>query len=45
LRSLETLRDLRLAARRPDLATRCHDLQRLRRLLKGSGRQEFQFSL
>jgi hypothetical protein len=35
LRSLETLRDLRVAARRSDLATRCDDLARLRGLLKG----------
>lgn len=33
LRSLETLRDLRLAARRPDLATRCDDLRKIRALL------------
>ncbi len=31
LRSLEVLRDLRAAADRPDLATRCNDLARLRR--------------
>jgi hypothetical protein len=35
LRSLEILRDLRVAARRNDLATRCDDLARLRGLLKG----------
>src|SRR5579859_799281 len=35
LRSLEILRDLRVAARRGDLATRCDDLARLRSLLKG----------
>jgi hypothetical protein len=34
LRSLETLRDLRVAARRSDLATRHDDLARLRGLLK-----------
>jgi Domain of unknown function (DUF1864) len=34
LRSLETLRDLRVAARRPDLVTRCEDLAKLRGLLK-----------
>ena len=34
LRSLETLRDLRVAANRADLATRCADLARLRGLLK-----------
>jgi hypothetical protein len=34
LRSLEILRDLRVAARRSDLATRCDDLARLRSLLK-----------
>jgi monodechloroaminopyrrolnitrin synthase PrnB-like protein len=34
LRSLETLRDLRVAANRPDLSTRCADLARLRGLLK-----------
>jgi hypothetical protein len=34
LRSLETLRDLRVAAHRPDLSTRCADLARLRGLLK-----------
>jgi hypothetical protein len=45
LRSLETLRDLRVAARRGDLATRCDDLAKLRGLLKGGTRQEFQFSL
>jgi hypothetical protein len=45
LRSLETLRDLRVAARRGDLATRCDDLAKLRGLLKGGMRQEFQFSL
>ena len=45
LRSLETLRDLRIAAKRGDLATRCDDLAKLRGLLKGGTRQEFQFSL
>jgi hypothetical protein len=45
LRSLETLRDLRVAAKRGDLATRCDDLLKLRGLLKHTGRQEFQFSL
>jgi hypothetical protein len=35
LRSLETLRDLRVAAHRSDLSTRCADLARLRGLLKG----------
>jgi hypothetical protein len=34
LRSLQTLRDLRVAAKRSDLATRCDDLAKLRRLLK-----------
>jgi monodechloroaminopyrrolnitrin synthase PrnB-like protein len=34
LRSLETLRDLRIAARSRDLATRCDDLAKLRALLK-----------
>jgi len=34
LRSLETLRDLRVAARCNDLATRCDDLAKLRGLLK-----------
>ena len=34
LRSLETLRDLRVAAKRGDLATRCDDLAKLRGLLK-----------
>jgi hypothetical protein len=34
LRSLETLRDLRVAAKRLDLATRCEDLAKLRGLLK-----------
>jgi len=34
LRSLETLRDLRVAARRSDLATRCDDLAKLRTLLR-----------
>jgi len=34
LRSLEVLRDLRLAADRPDIATRHHDLARLRRVVK-----------
>jgi len=34
LRSLETLRDLRVAAHRPDLSTRHADLARLRGLLK-----------
>jgi hypothetical protein len=34
LRALETLRDLRVAAKRGDLATRCDDLARLRALLK-----------
>ena len=34
LRSLETLRDLRVAAQRADLSTRCADLARLRGLLK-----------
>jgi hypothetical protein len=32
LRSLEVLRDMRLAADRPDIATRHADLERLRRL-------------
>ena len=45
LRSLETLRDLRVAARRADLATRCDDLARLRELVKQTAGQEFQFSL
>jgi hypothetical protein len=35
LRSLETLRDLRVATKRSDLATRCDDLAKLRGLLKG----------
>jgi len=34
LRSLQTLRDLRVAAKRSDLATRCDDLAKLRGLLK-----------
>ena len=34
LRSLQTLRDLRVAAARSDLATRCDDLKKLRALLK-----------
>lgn len=34
LRALETLRDLRVAAKRSDLATRCDDLAKLRGLLK-----------
>jgi hypothetical protein len=34
LRSLQTLRDLRVAAKRSDLATRWDDLAKLRRLLK-----------
>jgi len=34
LRSLQTLRDLRVAAARSDLATRCDDLKKLRGLLK-----------
>ena len=34
LRSLETLRDLRVAANRSDLATRCADLAKLRGLLQ-----------
>ena len=34
LRSLETLRDLRVAAKRGDLATRCDDLAKLRSLLR-----------
>ena len=34
LRSLETLRDLRVAAKRRDLATRCDDLAKLRALLR-----------
>jgi hypothetical protein len=34
LRSLEVLRDLRLAADRPDIASRCEDLGRLRRLVR-----------
>jgi hypothetical protein len=34
LRSLETLRDLRVAANRADLSTRCADLARLRGLLR-----------
>jgi hypothetical protein len=34
LRSLETLRDLRVAARRSDLETRCDDLARLRSLIR-----------
>jgi hypothetical protein len=38
LRSLETLRDLRSAAPREDLATRHRDLQRIRNALKpGAG--------
>ncbi len=45
LRSLETLRDLRVAARRGDLATRCDDLARLRGLVKHTAGKEFQFSL
>jgi Domain of unknown function (DUF1864) len=45
LRSLETLRDLRVASKRSDLATRCDDLAKLRGLLKTTGRHEFQFSL
>ena len=36
LRSLETLRDLRVAANRADLSTRCADLARLRGLLRRS---------
>ena len=35
MRSLETLRDLRMAADRPDLATRHADLARLRDSLRG----------
>jgi len=35
LRSLEVLRDMRIAADRADIATRHRDLQRLRSLLKG----------
>jgi hypothetical protein len=38
LRSLEILRDLRVAARRSDLATRCDDLARLRSLLQEPAR-------
>jgi hypothetical protein len=34
LRSLELLRDMRIAADRPDIATRCHDLARLRALVR-----------
>jgi len=34
LRSLEILRDLRVATKRADLATRCEDLAKLRGLLK-----------
>jgi hypothetical protein len=34
LRSLEVLRDLRLAAHRPDIATRHEDLAKLRRAVK-----------
>jgi len=33
LRSLELLRDMRMAADRPDILTRRHDLERLRALL------------
>jgi hypothetical protein len=36
LRSLELLRDMRMAADRPDICTRHHDLQRLRTLLHRS---------
>jgi hypothetical protein len=38
LRSLEVLRDMRLAADRRDIATRHDDLARLRRLVRGTGR-------
>ena len=34
LRALEVLRDLRLAAHRPDIATRHDDLGKLRRVVK-----------
>jgi hypothetical protein len=34
LRSLEVLRDLRLAADRPDIASRCEDLRKLRRWMR-----------
>lgn len=39
LRSLETLRDLRVAARRADLATRCDDLAKVRALLQAPAHQ------
>jgi hypothetical protein len=37
LRALQTLRDLRVAAKRSDLATRFDDLARLRGLLRQPG--------
>jgi hypothetical protein len=36
IRSLETLRDLRVAAKRGDLVTRHDDLEKLRGLLRGA---------
>jgi hypothetical protein len=35
LRALEVLRDMRLAAKRSDIATRHEDLERLRSMLAG----------
>ena len=40
LRSLEVLRDLRLAADRSDIATRHHDLRRLRAVIQGPRARE-----
>ena len=38
LRALELLRDMRLAANRPDITTRCQDLARLRAAVEAGGR-------